>query len=116
MPEERHCGEEDLGQGGRAVFWRGNYQDFIKDNTAAARKAALVVGFNMGLSCPDYDWGATLELLSRSRAPLLTLTNTLPELSMEQEVFEEAGSSVQRRSRTSSLARARSSPALLRMT
>jgi hypothetical protein len=91
VPEELHCGEKDLGQGSRAVFWKGDYHEFVKGNAATTRNPGLVVGFNMGLSCPDYDWSATLALLSRSRSPLLTLTNTLPELSMEQEVLEEAG-------------------------
>ena len=57
-----------------------------------------VFGFNLGLTCPDYDWGESAAALARDDSPsssvtagkpLVMITNTLMELMMDREYLEE---------------------------
>ena len=57
----------------------------------------VIVGFNLGLTCPDYDWTASLRSFSacaaarpRSISPLVLMlaSNSFMELSLELEVLE----------------------------
>ena len=57
----------------------------------------MIVGFNLGLTCPDYDWTVSLRSFSacaaarpRSASPLVLMlaSNSFMELSLELEVLE----------------------------
>ena len=50
------------------------------------------VGFNLGLTCDDYDWGPSLDALviSYIGVPLVLFTNTKEELKRERAVLLES--------------------------
>ena len=86
VPKRLHGADKALGGPSRARFHRGDYHSFA----ASEASPCLIVGCNMGLSCPDYDWSSSLRAIAAANCPLLVTTNTLPELSMEQEVLTDA--------------------------
>ena len=62
-------------------------------------KVDAIFGFNLGLTCPDYDWATSAAALAQPRTspssvatlgkPLLMITNTLMELMMDRECLED---------------------------
>lgn len=86
VPERLHNTEKSLGGESKARFFRGTYDAFRAEHSTTP--PALVLGYNMGLSCPDYNWTPTLRVLARLGCPIVVTTNTFMELSMEQEILE----------------------------
>ena len=62
-------------------------------------KVDAIFGFNLGLTCPDYDWATSAAALAQQRTapssvatlgkPLVMITNTLMEIMMDRECLED---------------------------
>ena len=71
---------------------RGTTGGMNRSRSGSGFKLDAVFGFNLGLTCPDYDW-ADVALLATCEAtvgkPLVMVTNTLMELVMDRDVLED---------------------------
>jgi hypothetical protein len=90
------------------VGWRGTIEGLMKEKDTASLPQSLLsipdfcLGFNMGLTCPDYDWVRSLKSLKRrfkdssagdkeKALVIISTSNTYVEGCMEGEVWEELG-------------------------
>jgi hypothetical protein len=98
------------------TYWRGSYESYVArgggegggkgegkgdgDGKAAGPQntgggdnggVCLVVMYNPGVSCQDYDWSEALMAVGATQAPLLVTCSTQEELLAEVEIFEQAG-------------------------
>lgn len=91
-----------------ACFWKGLYHELAEAVVASPelhKTPDVFVGFNTGLTCPDYDWSPTLDALERvfilkcneaAKArtctkvilPLILTTNTFVEGCMEDQLLK----------------------------
>ncbi|KAG1678254.1 hypothetical protein FOA52_013874 [Chlamydomonas sp. UWO 241] len=124
VPTALHGTGSELAPGVRAVYWCGEY-DALPLVVASGEEAVDVarqvgmplpgprlhpdlaltpdvyVGYNMGVTCPDYDWASTLSAMELAAAgrdggggagqhapiPLVVTSNTHAEAQMEDDVF-----------------------------
>jgi len=47
----------------------------------------VVFGFQLGLSCPDYDWSDSLDAVARHGVPLVITSSTLTEQCLELSIL-----------------------------
>ena len=87
------------------VGWRGTYKSLVEEQSDPNLPESLLtfpdfcLGFNMGLTCPDYSWTGALKALKRkfkaskssTSLVIVTTSNTYAEGVMEGEVWEEQG-------------------------
>eukprot|EP00798_Chlamydomonas_sp_ICE-L_P001620 gene1620-33011_t len=128
VPEEMHAQIRQPTASLQMTFWKGEYTSLSSAKQLGGESLSksaknkmdkhfpeplsmfpdIFMGFNMGLTCPDYSWDPTLitiqrqyEVLCRSRSergkfscpplPLIATTNTAAEALMEEELMEASG-------------------------
>lgn len=112
LEEGLHNTSVPLGKGSSCVFWKGEYHSLllkVKQGKASGiiegllRAPRALLGFNLGLTCPDYKWEVSLRSLKRAvkkrwwggglmgSLPLLLSSNTYVEADMELELLRDLG-------------------------
>lgn len=92
----RELPSPDPDRGCTVYSFSGLYHDFIEKGLADwqshghhVSRPDLVVGYHMGLSCPDYDWDATMKTALAWNVRIVTTCYTQEEQRMETEIWNK---------------------------